>query len=116
VTAVTVLDDVLDAATGTVESWATAPAGGLPVSPNTPWFVRVTSVIPAASCADITPLLAAHGVWTERSAGPDTRDGRPSLALLVRSASRPRIEQAASALTAATGSAVQAYRALEARA
>jgi homoserine dehydrogenase len=113
VTAVTVLDDVLDAATGTVESWATAPTGGLPASPNTPWFVRVTSAIPAASCAAITALLAAHGVWTERSVGPDTRDGRPSLALLVRSSSRPRIEQAASALTAATGSAVQAYRALE---
>jgi homoserine dehydrogenase len=114
VTAVTVLDDVLDAATGRAESWASAATGSLAVPPNTTWFVRVTSAVPQPSSADIATLLAAHGVWTERSAGPDTRDGRPSLALLVRSCSRPRIERAASALAAATGSSVHAYRALEA--
>lgn len=116
VTAVTVLDDVLDASTvRTAECWAPAPTGRLG-PPSTSWVVRVTSAAPLPPVVDITGLLGTHGVWTERSTRPDTHDGRQSLALVVHPCPRPQVERAAAALAAATGSDVHTFRSLEAHA
>ena len=58
-------------------------------------------------------LLGAHGVWTERTSGTDSRDGRESRAVLTYASTRPQVERAAAALSAATGCTARLFRALE---
>ncbi len=112
VTAVTVLDDVVEAVVTPVrECWPTTERSGLTVSPATGWFVRVSSAgLPHGS--DIANLLGAHGVWAERTTARDSRDGK-SLAILTYPCARHRIERAAAALGASTGSTPRIFRALE---
>jgi hypothetical protein len=114
VTAVTILDDVLEAASTPVteSSWTDARAG-LVVPPSTAWFVGVTCRTALPPGADIADLLGAHGVWAERTTARDTRDDRESHALLTYPCARSRIERATAALAASTGSATRIFRALE---
>jgi homoserine dehydrogenase len=114
VTAVTMLDDVLDASTARVaEPWAPAATVTHTVAPGTAWFLRVTSATLLPSGAGISDLLSLHGVWVERCTGRDTLEGHESLALLTHPCSRSQVERAAAAVAAATGSTVHALRALE---
>jgi len=113
VTAVTILDDVLEAAsTPGPGSSSTEALPGLVVPPSTAWFVRVTSPAALAPGAEIADMLGAHGVWARRTTR-NTRDGGDSQSLLTYPCARPRIERAAAALAAATGSATRLVRALE---
>jgi homoserine dehydrogenase len=111
-TAVTILDDVLEAAAG-APAWRPASAPpGLAVAPVTAWFVRLTSTAPLRHGAEVDDSLGAHGVWTERTSGADSRDGLESRAVLTYPCARPQVERAAAAL-AATGCATRLFRALE---
>ena len=113
VTAVTILDDVLEAATGAPTGRPASPPSGLAVAPVTAWFVRLTSAAPLPHGADIAELLGAHGVWTERTSGADSRDGRESRAALTYPCTREQVERALAALSAATGCTTRVLRALE---
>jgi homoserine dehydrogenase len=117
VTAVTVLDDVIEAATTSVgEIWPTTARAGHAVPPVSAWFVRLTSTTALTANADIASLLGTHGVSVERITARSTRDGRASLAMLTRPCGRPQIEYAAAALATAMGTTTRIFRALELRA
>ena len=117
VTAVTVLDDVLEAATRPVhETWPKTARAGHVMPSVTAWFVRVTSTRALTPGADMTSLLGAHGVGVERTTARSTRDGRSSFAMLTYPCGRPRIEHAAAALASAMGTTTSIFRALELRA
>ena len=73
----------------------------------------MTSAAPLPHGADVADLLGAHGVWTERTSGADSRDGRESRASLTYPCTRPQVERAVSALSAATGCTARVFRALE---
>jgi homoserine dehydrogenase len=117
VTAVTVLDDVLEAtAPWTQNAWPATSRVGLPLPPTTAWFVRATSATALPPGAETAALLGSHGVWVERTTDRNTREGNESLAFLTYPCGRAQIERAAAALAAATGSTTSIFRALDARA
>jgi hypothetical protein len=113
VTAVTILDDVLEAAAGEPAGRPACAPPGRAVAPASAWFVRVTSAAPLPPGADRADLLGAHGVWTERTSGTNARDGRESRASVTDPCTRPHVERAVSALSAATGCTARVFRALE---
>jgi homoserine dehydrogenase len=114
VTAVTVLDDVVEAVVTPVrECWPASARSGPAMSPATAWFVRVGASTRLPLGADIAHLLGTHGVWAERTTVRNTRDGSESLAILTYACARTQIERAAAALAAATGSTPRIFRALE---
>ena len=123
VTAVTILDDVLEAASRPEDtaqahhrvSGANGDSKGSAgvVAPHTAWFLRVTSDFPLPAGSEMADLLGAHGVWSERTTARYIRDGGESQAFLTYPCERPRIERAAAALTAATGATARTLRALE---
>jgi len=99
VTAVTVLDDVLEAIRG---------GCALPIvrrtahvrTPTTPWILRATSRGRLPSGAAIADLLSAYGVWAERTSTGGVTGGE-GVWLLTYPCSRDRINAAAGALAAA---------------
>jgi homoserine dehydrogenase len=114
-TAITILDDVLEA----TSPWASllSPAvarPGLVEAPTTGWLLRVTSESALPPAVEIADQLGAHDVWAERTTPRDTRDGRETESFLVYPCDRSRIECAAAALAAATRSKTRVFRALEA--
>ena len=114
-TAITMLDDVLEAASPSAFPLSPAAARpGLVDAPTTGWLLRVTSASALPPAVDIADLLGAHDVWAERTTPRDTRDGRETQSCLVYPCDRPRIERAAAALAAATRSNTRVFRALEA--
>ena len=131
VTAVTVLDDVVEALSvrdystharhitdGAAEgahahSHPSDKRDGGVVPPTTAWFLRITSDTLLPPGAEIVDLLGSHGVWAERATVRDWGDGGESQALLTYPCARPRIERAAAAFAAATGSTTRLFRALE---
>ena len=114
-TAITMLDDVLEAASPSAFPLTQAAARpGLVDAPTTGWLLRVTSESALPSAVDIADLLGAQGVWAERTTPRDTRDGRETQSCLVCPCDRARIERAAAALAAATRSNTHVFRALEA--
>ena len=114
-TAITMLDDVLEAASPSAFPLSPAAARpGLVDTPTTGWLLRVTSQSALPPAVDIADLLGAHHVWAERTTPRDTRDGRETQSCLVYPCDRPRIERAAAALAAATRSSTRVFRALEA--
>ena len=114
-TAITMLDDVLEAASPETFPLSRAAARpGLVDAPTTGWLLRVTSVSALPPAVDIADLLGAHDVWAERTTPRDTRDGQETQSCLVYPCDRPRIERAAAALAAATRSNTRVFRALEA--
>ena len=117
VTAVTVLDDVLEATAPWAQNESPATARvGKALPPTTAWFVRVTSAMALPPGADTAVLLGSQGVWVERTTGRNSRDGIESLAILTYPCGRDQVERAAAALAAATGSTTSIFRALDARA
>jgi homoserine dehydrogenase len=117
VTAVTVLDDVLEATAPSAQiDWPATVRVGQAVPPITAWFVRVTSATALPPGADTAALLGSQGVWVERTTGRSTRDGNESLAILTYPCDRAQVERAAAAFAAATGSTTNIFRALDARA
>ena len=113
-TAITMLDDVLEAASPSAFPLPPAARPGLVGAPTTGWLLRVTSESALPPAVDIADLLGAQGVWAERTTPRDTRDGRETQSCLVYPCDRPRIERAAAALAAATRSNTRVFRALEA--
>ncbi len=114
-TAITMLDDVVEAASPSACRWSPAAAHpGLVDAPTTGWLLRVTSESALPPAVDIADLLGAHDVWAERTTPRDTRDGRETQSCLVYPCDRRRIERAAAALAAAARSDTRVFRALEA--
>ena len=113
ITAVTILDDVLEVAAGESAGRPACAPPGLAVAPPSAWFVRVTSAAPLPRGADVADLLGAHGLWTERTSATDLRDGQESRASLTYPCTRPQVERAVSALSAATACTARVFRALE---
>ena len=113
VTAVTVLDDVVETAAST-GAFAVSPAPRRVVTaPSTTWLLGLTGEASLPPLADITALLGSHGVWTSRTSARERHEAGESQAVLTHACSRPRIERAAAALTGATGAATRFFRALE---
>jgi homoserine dehydrogenase len=114
-TAITILDDVLEATSPRASLLSPAVARpGLVEAPITRWLLRVTSESALCPAVEIADLLGAHDMWAERTTPRDTRDGRETDSFLVYPCDRSRIECAAAALAAATRSKTRVFRALEA--
>lgn len=114
-TAATVLDDVVDAATG---AWRPSHDGVRRVAaaaPATAWFCRIsgTSLLGLPAGEDVADLLGAHGVWLRRTSEPETRAHAATRAVLTYPCPRPRLERALAALCAAAGCESFAIRVLE---
>jgi homoserine dehydrogenase len=124
VTAVTILDDVIEAAARRRFDVIDAAAGrrGAPVfsvsdttaaSPTTPWLVRLAHDGSLRAPGDVLAVLAAHGVTASRTSIRSADRGQWSHAILTHPCTRPRVEAAAAAAAALTGSTAGVYRALE---
>ena len=111
VTAVTVLDDVIEAIGGT--GWQPRAARRRPVtSPATPWFLHVSSprsLLPGGHIAD---LLSAHGISIARTSRANCVDGCASVALLTSSCCRDRIDAAIAAIESAAACSAVPFRIL----
>ena len=112
VTAVTILDDVLEAIAAPASRTRIAPSARAETAPpDTEWFVQLSAPsLPSGS--DIADLLGAHGVWVQRAAAI-TPDGHDVRGLLTYPNSRVRVERALDALRRATGCSARTLRALE---
>lgn len=131
VTAVSILDDVFEVATGqaggsaqcTVQSAqhgrgerATSNVQPSPfdLHPSlTPWFVRLEFRSPPPSPARLAEFLGAHGVWLRRTADTQSSGGAFTIHALTHECWRDRLEQALAELGAATGGESFACRVLE---
>ena len=113
VTAVTVLDDVIDVATNG-QVCAGAGASHSPVAcPRTPWLLRLTHPGTLPPSGDISTTLADHGVRSSRTSIRTAPGERWSHAILTHACDRPTIERGAAAVAAATGSIARAFRAVD---
>jgi homoserine dehydrogenase len=114
VTAVTILDDVVDALAGDRVSGAAAcTRRAVHTTAPTSWFIRLTSPAALPHGADIADLLGAYGVWIQRASSRDVRNGSDAQWLITYPCPRGRIEAALAALAAASGSSSSCFRALE---
>jgi homoserine dehydrogenase len=121
-TAVTILDDVLDAVDGPVRraryARPTSQARDLTSSARletsaTPWLVGVSSNARVPSLDDFTRLLTSFTIRVRRATPIDASDGRAHQHILVDSCTRARATTALAALSAATGVATSLLRALD---
>jgi homoserine dehydrogenase len=119
VTAATILDDVIEAVAerraGRRRLGRPAWKSVLPTAPETGWFVRLSgpSLPPATDVAD---LLAAHGLWLQRTSETAVADGGRTRWSWTYPCAMPRIDRALLALSAACGCSTLRVRALEAAA
>jgi homoserine dehydrogenase len=113
VTAVTILDDVVEAAAGRRGVPVFRVADTAAVSPTTPWLVRLVHDGPLRAPGDVLAALAGHGVTTSRTSIRSADGGQWSHAILTHACTRPRVEAAAAAAAALTGSTARVCRALE---
>jgi homoserine dehydrogenase len=112
VTAVTVLDDAIEAATGaTPFRWPEA-VDAEPAAPATQWFVRVSSAGDLTACAQVVELLATCGVAAARMALSDEVGRASSTSFITQACERADIARATTALAAATGASTRTFRAL----
>jgi homoserine dehydrogenase len=113
VTAVTILDDVLEAVSLPALPEATSPTARAEIlPPDSGWFVHVSApALPSGS--EIADFLGGHGVWAQRTTTLTAPEDRAALGLLTYPSSRVRVERALSALQSATGCSVRTFRALE---
>jgi homoserine dehydrogenase len=117
VTAATILDDVAEAVAEAragrhiAERSACRPA--LPSAPETRWFLRISAstLSPAPEIAD---LLAAHGVWLQRTSETAQHEGVQSRWAWTYPCSTVRVDRALRALSAACNCKTLRLRALEA--
>jgi homoserine dehydrogenase len=112
ITAVTVLDDVLEAVVAKPVRFSAACIASVR-PPSSRWLVRITSSGALPFGADVADLLASHGIWIERTSTRDTRHGGDAQWLLTYPSVRDRIGAATAALSAATGCSAFCVRALE---
>lgn len=126
VTAVSILDDVIEVGTSaqcTVHSAQQGRGGratsddqpsSLDLQPSlTPWFVRFEFRTPPPSPARLAEFLGAHGVWLRRTADTRSSGGVFTIHALTHECWRDRLEQALAELSAATGGETFACRVLE---
>ena len=113
VTAVTVLDDVLEAAEGRAgEAHAKLRAASCG-APESEWFVSLEGDrLPRG--IDTADLLASYGVFIRRTAPRRSADGLERVAMLTWPADRSRVERALAALEAACACRTRHFRALDA--
>ena len=111
VTAITILDDVIEAITEHVTVF-TAARTGRAAQPATGWLLRVASPLALSTIAEIGRVLAAHGAHVLRTSARDGRNGGEVVWILTHAASRDAIERARAALSDLTGGATFAVRAL----
>lgn len=137
VTAVSILDDVIETATGdgsgfrvqkgaqcTLHSSQTTDRGARTTpapQPSvfdllpclTPWFVRFEFRSSPPAPARLAEFLGAHGVWLRRTADVRAGGGVFTIHALTHECWRDRLEEALAQLTAATGGEMFACRVLE---
>ena len=111
VTAVTVLDDVIEAIDGKTLPVRLAKRRAV-TSPSTPWFLHVSSPDSPSSAAQLADLLAAHGVSIARTCATERLDGFESVALITSPCCRDRIDAAVAAIESAAACTAVAFRAL----
>jgi len=113
VTAVTILDDVLEATASRAAPVATTVSVRADVvAPDTGWFVQLSGTkLPSA--VEIADLLGAHGVRAQRTTTAAAREGQAVHAMVTYPNSRVRIDRAVQVLCDATGCTVRTFRALE---
>jgi hypothetical protein len=118
VTAVTLLDDVVEAVL-----WRENPVNGTPWrgarpraacrAPSTPWFVRFEFPSGAPNECALSELLAAHRVWLTRASASERTDSHDELGAITHACSRDHLERGLEPVRAATGGATHAVRVLE---
>jgi homoserine dehydrogenase len=113
VTAVTILDDVIDAATAGHASVAATTGRAQIESPVTPWLVRLTHAGALPPSSDIPTILSSHGSGASRVSIRSADGGQWSHAILTTACDRATIERAAAASAATTGATARIYRALD---
>jgi homoserine dehydrogenase len=113
-TATTILDDVVECATGSPDASprgrATGQGHARPFA-SAEWFVRFESPDALPGC-EVADLLAGYGVFTRRWQDSDTRSTRSRAWLLTHRCSSDRLEAAIAAVSAATGSTGSAWPSL----
>lgn len=112
VTAATVLDDVREVIAGVAPTCRSSLVPAQVEAPDTDWLITLTaSRLPRA--ADLSDLVASHGLfarrWTARHAG----DGREAQSFLTWRTTRAQVELALDAVRRSSGCDVAALRALE---
>lgn len=111
VTAATVLDDVLEAATTTQVPTQSALRPTACTAPESEWFVSLAgSRLPGG--LEIADLLASYGVFIRRTGAVRSTDGLERVAALTWACERLRLERALNALSAAAGCRTLHFRAL----
>jgi homoserine dehydrogenase len=115
VTAATVLDDVLEAVSKRRRPCEYRHDTSAQVPLSTGWFVRLTSPVALPDGADVADLLGSHGVWVRQTSTTEAHHGGQARWLLTYACSRPQIDRALRALSAATGNSTFFIRTLEAR-
>jgi homoserine dehydrogenase len=111
VTAVTLLDDVVEATSGPV-SYARASGRASVRAPATAWMVRIEHARALPQNEYIADLFAGHGVRIERTTSRDDGNGGEALSFLTCACPRPRIDAATAALEHASGCEAMVLRAL----
>ena len=111
ITAATVLDDVLEAASATPYAPPPSLEAASVQSPETEWFVSVTADrLPRG--VEIADLLSSFGVFIRRAGGRRSTGGADRTAALTWPCERARVERALAALDAAAGCRSLCFRAL----
>ena len=117
VTAITVLDDVVEALRGEVAPCAPCVERkniGV-TTPDTAWFVRLTGRSGLPAGAEVADLLGSYGVWASRTSATKRQDGDVRRWLLTYPCAAARLDAALAALSGAAGCTTRAWRALEPR-
>jgi homoserine dehydrogenase len=108
VTATTLLDDVIEAATGSVSIPARAPRGRVE-APATPWFVQIPNAPAVPPLARLAEVIGGAGVQITRAANGE---GGDAVSVLTSACSRGSIDAALAAIDAQWGSQATALRAI----
>jgi len=112
-TAVTLLDDVGEATSSRVGrsliNWRQATL----TRPSTRWLVKVSTGSRLPSGVEIADLLGSFGIWIQRTSAHDTRESDAAVWLLTYPCAESRLGAARAALSASTGCATRAIRAVE---
>lgn len=113
VTAVTVLDDVIDAVANGQLLSGTAAAATRPTAPTTPWLLRFAHAGSLPPSGTVAEILGNHAVSAARTSIRTAVTDEWSHAILTHACPRSAIERAARAIALATGSQTRLFRALE---
>jgi homoserine dehydrogenase len=112
VTAITVLDDVIEASRGGLAPGVERREIGI-TTPATAWFVRLSGRSGLPEGAQVADLLGSYGVWASRTSATTRQDGDARRWFLAYPCAEARLEAALAALSGAAGCATRWWRALE---